>query len=69
VWYTSLSGPRVVAPYGVRLVSRKLLSLLILAAGLIALGGCLACTGSKLVLTIDHTVTPCLPTPNPEMCP
>lgn len=50
-------------------MARKLLSLLVLATGLIALGGCLACTGSKLVLTIDHTVTPCLPTPAPDPCP
>ena len=44
----------------------------ILAAILVALmavvAGC-AITGSKLVLTVDHTMTPCLPTPSPEPCP
>jgi len=44
----------------------------ILAAVLVALvavaAGC-AITGSKLVLTVDHTMTPCLPTPSPEPCP
>jgi len=34
----------------------------------LALAGC-AVTGSKLVLTVDHTVTPCLPTPGPDPCP
>jgi len=41
----------------------------ILTAVLVALvavtAGC-AITGSKLVLTVDHTMTPCLPTPTPE---
>lgn len=50
-------------------MARKLFTSLTLLAALISLQGCLAVTGSKLIVTVDHTVTPCLPTPSPEMCP
>jgi len=47
----------------------KILAGLILIVLAVQAAGCLAVTGSKLVVTLDHTVTPCLPTPSPEVCP
>ena len=47
-------------------LSRILTGILVLLIAVVA--GC-AITGSKLVLTVDHTMTPCLPTPGPDPCP